>query len=75
MAKSVEVISEVSGSVWKIVVQPGQQVAEGDVLVVIESMKMEIPVESPCVGALRSLACQEGQAVREGDTIALVDAS
>lgn len=75
MAKAVEVLSDVSGSIWKVVAQPGQQVAEGDVLVVIESMKMEIPVESPCSGVLRSLCCQESQPIREGDTIAVVDAS
>lgn len=75
MAKSMEVISEVSGSVWKVEAQPGQQVAEGDVLVIVESMKMEIPVESPCAGVLRSLSCAEGQAVREGEVIAVVDAA
>lgn len=75
MTRSFEVVSEVSGSVWKVLAEPGQQVAEGDVLVVVESMKMEIPVESPCSGVLRSLSCQEGQAVREGDIIALVDPS
>lgn len=73
MAKSVEVISEVSGNVWKVIAQPGQQVAAGDVLVIVESMKMEIPVEAPCDGELKSLTCEEGKPVREGDTIGLVE--
>lgn len=75
MAKSVEVFSEVSGSVWKVLVQPGETVAEGDVLVIVESMKMEIPVEAPCAGVLRSLSCEEGKPVREGDVVALVEAA
>lgn len=75
MAKSVEVLSEVSGSVWKVLVQPGQSVAEGDVLVIVESMKMEIPVEAPCDGVLQSLSCEEGKPVREGDVVALVEAA
>lgn len=75
MAKSVEVLSEVSGSVWKVLVQPGQAVAEGDVLVIVESMKMEIPVEAPCAGVLRALSCEEGKPVREGDVVALVEAA
>ncbi|QHE85764.1 biotin/lipoyl-binding carrier protein [Hydrogenophaga sp. BPS33] len=75
MTKSVEVISEISGNVWKVEAQPGQTVAEGDVLVVVESMKMEIPVEAPCAGVLRSLSCQEGQPVREGEVIGVVDAA
>lgn len=72
MAKSVEVFSEVSGSVWKVEVQPGQKVAAGDVLLIVESMKMEIPVEAPCDGVLQSLACEEGKPVREGDVVAVV---
>ena len=75
MAKSVEVVSEVTGSVWKVLARPGQSVVAGEVLVLVESMKMEIPVEAPCDGELASLACEEGQPVREGDTIALVNAA
>lgn len=73
MAKPVEVISEVSGNVWKVLVQPGQAVAAGDVLVIVESMKMEIPVESPCDGVLASLTCEEGKPVREGDNVGMVE--
>jgi urea carboxylase len=75
MAEKVEVMSEVTGNVWKVMVQPGQVVVEGDVLLVVESMKMEIPVESPCAGTLLSLACAEGQPVHEGDTVAMVEAT
>lgn len=75
MAKSVEIVSEVSGNVWKVLVQPGQRVASGDVLVIVESMKMEIPVEAPCDGELKSLSCEEGKPVREGDIVGLLDAA
>ena len=75
MAKSIEAISEVSGTVWKVLAQPGQRVAAGDVLVIVESMKMEIPVESPCDGVLQSLSCEEGKPVREGDVVGVVDRS
>ncbi|MDO9434157.1 biotin/lipoyl-binding carrier protein [Hydrogenophaga sp.] len=75
MAKSVEVSSEVSGTVWKVMAQPGQRVTEGEVLVIVESMKMEIPVEAPCNGVLQSLSCEEGKPVREGDVVAVVEAA
>ncbi len=59
-------------NVWKVVVEPGQQVAEGDVLAVLESMKMEIPVESPVAGEVREVRVKEGGVVQEGDVIAVV---
>jgi biotin carboxyl carrier protein len=73
MTKPVEVIAEVSGNVWKVVAEVGQPVAEGDVLMIVESMKMEIPVEAPCSGTLRSLARAAGEPVREGDSVAVVE--
>ena len=51
----------------------GNQVSAGDELVIIESMKMEIPVEAPRAGVVREIKVQEGQTVQEGDTIALLD--
>jgi len=64
--------SEIAGNVWKIEVQDGASVAEGDVLIILESMKMEIPVEAPSAGVCR-IAVSEGQAVGEGDLLATIE--
>lgn len=74
MAQRVEVASEVTGSVWKVLVTAGQQVAEGDALVIVESMKMEIPVESPCAGTVAEISCAEGEPVAEGQVVVVVEA-
>jgi acetyl-CoA carboxylase biotin carboxyl carrier protein len=68
-----EVQAEMVANVWKIVVQPGDTVAAGDPLVILESMKMEIPVESPVDGTVSELRVQEGGVVQEGDVIAVVE--
>ena len=65
--------SEVSGSVWKVEVTVGQQVNEGDTLVVVESMKMEIPVMSNQTGHLVELRVREGDAVEDGQVVAIVE--
>lgn len=67
-----QVRTEVAGSVWKVEVAVGQAVAEGDVLVIIESMKMEIPVEAPAAGTVRALRVAEGEPVAEGAVVAEV---
>ncbi|HLO79119.1 MAG TPA: urea carboxylase [Magnetospirillum sp.] len=64
--------SPVPGSVWKIAVAPGQAVKAGDTLVVVESMKMEIPVEAPCDGVIAELKCAEGRAVSLGQRLAVI---
>jgi acetyl-CoA carboxylase biotin carboxyl carrier protein len=64
-----KVLCEVSGNVWKIEVQAGQQVKAGDTLAIIESMKMEIPVEAPCDGIVAEIFIKEGEAIAEGDTV------
>jgi acetyl-CoA carboxylase biotin carboxyl carrier protein len=61
--------SEVSGSVWKIEVTLGQKVAEGDTLVLIESMKMEIPVIAERAGTVASILVAEGDAITEGQSV------
>jgi acetyl-CoA carboxylase biotin carboxyl carrier protein len=61
-----KIYSEVSGSIWKVEVVTGQTVAAGDVLMIVESMKMEIPVESPSAGTVRELLVAEGEAVQDG---------
>jgi acetyl-CoA carboxylase biotin carboxyl carrier protein len=60
-------------NVWRVLVAQGEAVAEGDPLVILESMKMEIPVESPVAGTVAELRVGEGDVVQEGDLIALVD--
>jgi len=60
-------------NVWKVSVAEGQSVNEGDTLLVLESMKTEIPVTSPCTGVVRELLVTEGSTVAEGDIIAIVE--
>ena len=67
-----KVLSELNANVWRIEVQPGAAVADGDTLMILESMKMEIPVVAPAAGTVLSVAVQEGQAVAEGDTLAVL---
>ena len=68
-----DVQAEMVANVWKVVVAPGDTVVEGDPLVILESMKMEIPVESPAGGTVREVRVQEGGVVQEGDVIAVVE--
>ena len=68
-----KIYSEVSGSVWKVEVVAGQTVAAGDVLMIVESMKMEIPVESPSAGAVRELLVAEGETVQDGQWLLSLD--
>ena len=68
-----EIRSEMVANVWKVVVKEGEAVAAGDPLVILESMKMEIPVEAPDDGTVREVAVEEGGVVQEGDLIAVID--
>jgi acetyl-CoA carboxylase biotin carboxyl carrier protein len=68
-----DVQAEMVANVWKVVVAPGDTVAEGDALVILESMKMEIPVESPAGGVVKEVRVREGGVVQEGDVIAVVE--
>jgi len=68
-----EAKSEVSGFVWKIETALGQRVAKGDTLIVIESMKMEIPVIAEADGVIVSISVEEGGAVDEGSTVAVLE--
>ena len=67
-----EVRAEMVANVWKVVVAQGDTVAAGDTLVVLESMKMEIPVLAEVAGAVSTLAVAEGDVVQEGDLIAQI---
>ena len=65
--------SEIAGSVWKIEVAVGDTVAEDDPLVILESMKMEIPVLAESPGTVTRLAVAEGDVIQEGDLIAVIE--
>ncbi|HEY6422853.1 MAG TPA: biotin/lipoyl-binding carrier protein [Pseudonocardiaceae bacterium] len=68
-----EIRAEMVANVWKIVVAEGDTVSDGDTLVILESMKMEIPVISEADGTVATLAVSEGDVVQEGDLIAVVE--
>ena len=69
-----KICSEVTGNVWKIEVQVGQKVAAGEVLVIVESMKMEIPVEAPSAGTVTEILVNEGEPVAEGAVVVVIAA-
>jgi biotin carboxyl carrier protein len=67
-----EVQAEMVANVWKVVASQGDAVEDGDTLVILESMKMEIPVLAESSGTLSELRVSEGQVVQEGDVIAVI---
>jgi acetyl-CoA carboxylase biotin carboxyl carrier protein len=67
------VLAEMVANVWRVLVAPGQTVAAGQILVILESMKMEIPIGSPVEGTVVAVGVQEGGVVQEGDLIAVVE--
>jgi biotin carboxyl carrier protein len=68
-----EIRAEMVANVWKVVKSAGDQVAEGDTLVILESMKMEIPVVAETSGVVSRIAVKEGDVVQEGDLLAVVE--
>jgi acetyl-CoA carboxylase biotin carboxyl carrier protein len=64
--------AHITGIVWRIEVEIGDSVVEGDTVVILESMKMEMPVEAEDDGVVREIRCEEGQAVSEGDTLVVL---
>jgi len=70
---STQVEAQITGSVWKIEVTVGQEVGEGDVLVILESMKMEIPVEAPTRGRVTEIRVAEGASVEEGAVLVVLE--
>lgn len=64
--------AEVAGKVWKVMVAVGDTVEAGDALIVVESMKMEIPVEAPRAGTVVALHAHEGDAIAEGALVAVL---
>ena len=64
--------SPVSGNLWQVQATAGSRVREGDILVVLESMKMEIPLLAPCDGIVQQVSVQPGSAVRAGQRVAVI---
>lgn len=70
----VNVKSEIAGNVWKILLKPGDRVAVEGEIMILESMKMEIPVLSPKAGTIKEIRVAEGEAIGEGQLVAMIDA-
>ena len=68
-----EVSAHITGVVFQIVARRGESVEAGDPILVLESMKMEIPVEAPRAGVVREIRVAEGQTVQEGEVVAMLD--
>jgi urea carboxylase len=68
-----EVRAEITANVWQVRVEPGQRVEVGDELVILESMKMEIPVTSPVAGTVREIRVAPDDQIQEGDVVAVID--
>ena len=68
-----KIISEITGTVWKVEVQPGQSVAAGDNLLIVESMKMEIPVTSEAAGRVKEILVAEGEVVEDGQVLLILE--
>jgi acetyl-CoA carboxylase biotin carboxyl carrier protein len=68
-----DVEAHITGTVWKIEVKVGDDVDEGDTVVILESMKMEMPVEAEDAGKVKEIRCEEGQSVSEGDVLVVLE--
>jgi len=68
-----DVEAHITGTVWKIECSVGDEIDEGDTVVILESMKMEMPVEAEDPGTVREIRCEEGQSVQEGDVLVVLE--
>ena len=68
-----DIEAHITGTVWKIEVAVGDTVSDGDTVVILESMKMEMPVEAEDDGTVKEIVCEEGQSVSEGDTLVVLE--
>ena len=68
-----DVEAHITGTVWEIEVSVGDQVDDGDTVVILESMKMEMPVEAEDAGTVKEIRCEEGQSVSEGDVLVVLE--
>ena len=67
-----DIPAHITGTVWKIEVKEGDTVAEGQTCVILESMKMEMPVEAEDSGTVTEIRCEEGQSVSEGEVLVVL---
>lgn len=72
---AIDVTCEITAVVWKVEKSIGETVEEGDIIMVLESMKMEIPVEAPATGRITELLASDGESVSEGDVLARIEAN
>jgi acetyl-CoA carboxylase biotin carboxyl carrier protein len=68
-----DIEAHITGTVWKVEVAVGDTVEEGDTVVILESMKMEMPVEAEDEGTVKEIRVAEGQSVSEGDTLVVLE--
>ena len=68
-----DIEAHITGTIWKIEVKVGDTVADGDTVVILESMKMEMPVEAEDDGKVAEIRCEEGQSVSEGDVLVVLE--
>jgi acetyl-CoA carboxylase biotin carboxyl carrier protein len=68
-----DIEAHITGTVWKIEVAPGDNIDEGDTVVILESMKMEMPVEAEDAGVVKEVLVEEGQSVSEGDALVTLE--
>ena len=68
-----EIEAHITGTVWKIEVSIGDTIEEGDTVVILQSMKMEMPVEAEDEGTVKEILVSEGQSVSEGDTLVVLE--
>jgi acetyl-CoA carboxylase biotin carboxyl carrier protein len=68
-----DIAAHITGNVWKVEVSIGDEVEDGDTVVILESMKMEIPVEAEDDGTVKEIRCEEGQSVSEGDVLVVLE--
>ncbi len=70
---TIEIKSEITGTVWKLQTKPGDRVEAGDTLIIVESMKMEIPVLTEDGGTVKEILVQEKDPVAEGQVVAIIE--
>ena len=68
-----DIEAQITGNVWKVEVAVGDEIEDGDTVVILESMKMEIPVEAEDDGTVKEIRCAEGQSVSEGDVLVVLE--
>jgi acetyl-CoA carboxylase biotin carboxyl carrier protein len=73
IVRAMEIEAHITGNIWKIEVSVGDEVEDGDTVVILESMKMEIPVEAEDDGTVKEIRCEEGQSVSEGDVLVVLE--